>query len=316
MKRIRIIATALAAMLCVYVAAAQTAASVSEKYTKAVKLINDDKNFVAAVPILEEVVKEGAAAGPDAANDVANAKKYIPQLYFNIGLELARKKDFAAAESTFAKAIAKSKEYKNITLQKKSEDMLANTYIAQAGGFVKNKDYAKAAEIYSKGMQALPNNSTLEMYLAISYVEGGLKDQGFAIFKKIEAKGGKSGENAKAKMEYYENVEANKALAAKNYPKAVSLLNEILKNNPNNALAQMMLIQAFNNMNQYDDVIKRGPAAAAVQSDAKNKSDIYYMIGIAYYNKQQNDKALENLKKVTAGNSVTLAKERIAELSK
>lgn len=316
MKRFRILSTALAAIFCVSVAAAQTPQEVAEKYTNACKLINDDKNFAAAAPILEDVIKQGTAAGPDMANIVASAKKLLPQLYYNLGLSAGKSKNFNEAETQFLKAYNKAKEYKDITLEKKSEDMLANTFINQAGVFVKNKEYDKAAEIYSKGMKVLPNNSTLQMYLAISYVESGKKDEGFAIFKQIEARGGRSAETARTKMENYDNVEANKALAAKNYPKAVSLLNEILKDNPKNALAQMMLIQAYNNMERYDDIISKGPAAAAAQTDAKNKSDIHYMIGIAYYNKQQNDKALENFKKVTTGNSVSQAKERIAELSK
>lgn len=316
MKRFKILSTALAAVFCVSVAAAQTPQEIAEKYTKACELINTDKNFAAAAPILEEVVKQGAAAGPDAANAVASAKKLLPQIYFNLGIAAGKNKNFNEAEAQLLKAYNKAKEYKDLTYQKRSEDMLANVFINQAGAFVKNKEYDKAAEIYSKGIKMLPNNSTLQMYLAISYVESGKKDEGFAIFKQIEARGGRSAETARAKMENYDNVEANKALAAKNYPKAVSLLNEILKDNPKNALAQMMLIQAYNNMERYDDIISKGPSAAAAQTDAKNKSDIYYMIGIAYYNKQQNDKALENFKKVTTGNSVSQAKERIAELSK
>ena len=315
MKRFTILSSALAAIFCVSVATAQTSQEVAEKYTNACKLINDDKNYAAAVPILEDVIKQGTAVGAESANAVASAKKLLPQLYYNLGIMAGKNKNFAEAETQFMNAYNKAKEYKDLTFEKRSEDMLANTFINQAGAFVKNKEYDKAAEIYSKGMKVLPNNSTLQMYLAISYVESGKKDEGFAIFKQIEARGGRSAEIARTKMENYDNVEANEALAAKNYPKAVSLLNDILKDNPKNALAQLMLIQAYNNMERYDDIISKGPAAAAAQTDAKNKSDIYYMIGIAYYNKQQNDKALENFKKVTTGNNISQAKERITELN-
>ncbi len=316
MKRIKIFTATLAVMFSAFVAAAQTAQDVADKYTKAAALINDKKDYAAAAPLIEQVIAEGTKVGADAANNVANAKKLLPSLYYSMGLATAKNKDFAAAETNFTKAYNKAREYKDLTWQKRSEEMLANIYIAQAGVFVKSKDYTKAAEIYQKGMNALPSNTTLQMYLAISYVEGGRKDEGFAILKQLAAKGGKTGDSAKAKMEYYENVEANKALTAKNYPKAISLLNETLKNNPKNATAQMMLIQAYNNSKSYDNVISKGPAALAAQTDAKQACDIYYMIGQAYENKNNNAKAIENYKKVTSGNSVSLAKERITELSK
>ncbi len=324
MKRIKILTTTLAALFCVSVAAAQTAQDVTKKYLEAAKLLEkQDKSLYESVAaMMEEVVKTGTPLGADVVNEVANAKKCLPDLYYNIAVSQAQQNKLAEAEASALKAYNKAQEYKTGQAHVlKAEDLLAKIYIAQAGKFVKEKNYAQASEIYAKGLKSIPNSTTLEMYLAISYVESGNKEQGYAIFNQIIEKAKtnprykRSAEQAKEKMENYDNVEANKALAAKNYTKAVALLTDIIKANPDNALAQMMLIQAYASLNRENDVISKGPAALAVQTDQKNKCDICYMMGVACFNQQKNDKALEYLKMVTTGNNVTKAKDLITEIN-
>lgn len=318
MKRIKILTSALAAMFCVFAVSAQEHFEVQKKYNEAAEIINKDKNYAKAVVMFEEVVKQGTPMGVDVATEVGNAKKTIPQLYYQMGLDAAKAKKYPEAKANFKKAEARAKEYRDITWQKKAQDRLVNVYIVEGGALFNAKQYDKASEVYLKGLEDAPNNQTLMINLATSYVEGGKKNEGFAMYKQVieQGKGNANATKAQAMMENYETKEASDALAAKNYAKGLSLIESILKDNPKNAAAHLMLIQTLNNQKKYDDVIRRGPAAAAAQGKPENKSEVFFLMGIAYDNKNDSAKAIENFRKVTAGNNVKTAKEQIDELSK
>ena len=82
------------------------------------------------------------------------------------------------------------------------------------------------------------------------------------------------------------------------------------------ALAQKITVQAYLLKKDYDKVIELGEAAAEAQADEADKSSVYFQLGTAYNSKEQKDKAIAALKKVTAGPSVDAAKAALAELTK
>ena len=82
------------------------------------------------------------------------------------------------------------------------------------------------------------------------------------------------------------------------------------------ALAQKITVQAYLLKKDYDKVIELGEAAAEAQADEADKSAVYFQLGTAYNAKENKAKAIEALKKVTAGASVDAAKAALAELSK
>ena len=76
-----------------------------------------------------------------------------------------------------------------------------------------------------------------------------------------------------------------------------------------------MLIQTANNLKKYDIVVANGAEAYAAQQDEAQKANIAYLLGVAYQNRGNNAKAIEWLKKVTAGGNVAAAKALASELA-
>lgn len=94
------------------------------------------------------------------------------------------------------------------------------------------------------------------------------------------------------------------------------MADRMLEQNPANALAQKIRLQAYLSKKDYAKVIELGEAAAAAQTDEAEKSDVYFTLGAAYNAKEMKPQAIAALRKVTAGDNVAAAQKSVAELSK
>lgn len=84
---------------------------------------------------------------------------------------------------------------------------------------------------------------------------------------------------------------------------------------PESAGANLLLIQTANNLKKYDVVTAKGAEAYAVQTDDVQKSNIAFLIGVAFQNRGNNAKAAEWLRKVTTGPNVSQAKALLADVT-
>ena len=170
---------------------------------------------------------------------------------------------------------------------KKANTILAKVYQAQGGTAFNNKDYAAAAEIFAKGYAADPKNTQMALWLGTCYCELKDYDKGMAELQTANDQDG-----------------------------IIAMADKMLEQNPANALAQKIRLQAYLTKKDYAKVIELGEAAAAAQPDETEKSDVYFILGAAYNAKEMKPQAIEALKKVTAGDNVAAAQKSVAELSK
>ena len=77
-----------------------------------------------------------------------------------------------------------------------------------------------------------------------------------------------------------------------------------------------MLIQSATNQQNWRRIIEFGDAAANAQTNEDNKSTIYFYLGAAYQNVENNAKAIESYRKVTSGPNLANARQQITNLSK
>lgn len=311
----------LSALLVSGMAVAQTPADVTAKYTEAAQLYNQ-KKFAEAIPVLEEAIKLGLDAGPDALETLQNAQKLLPQLYFNNGLKNASMKNFTEAAANLAKAGELGELYGNTSIKNNAATMLGKVYMADGGTAFNNKDYAKAIEVFSKGFAQLPNNTEIGLLLAKSYAESGDMAKASETYKSIIAlenthsKYAEAAAEAKDELATYLLIGATTAAQANNLDEVVTATDAILEFDPTNAAANLLRLQTANNAKNYDAVIGFGEAAAEAQKTDDDKSTAYFFLGAAYQNKDDKAKAIEMYQKVTSGDYATEAKNQIAALSK
>jgi tetratricopeptide (TPR) repeat protein len=117
---------------------------------------------------------------------------------------------------------------------------------------------------------------------------------------------------AQSKMNMYTNNKVAELQKAGDFDGVIALAGTIA----DQALAQRITVQAYSMKKDYAKVIELAEAAAALQTNDEDKSDIYYILGAAHNAKEQKAEAIAALKKVTAGNAAAAAKTAVAELSK
>lgn len=316
MKQVKLWGVTLAAAVMVLGASAQTVEEVGLKMKEAGELINA-KKLVEAIPVIEEVIKMGQAAGADAVDITSQAQKLLPQLYMQKGSDLAKAKKMDEAIGAFAKAESLADLQGDVMTTRKAGRIISQLYMMQGIESFNTKDYTKALESFQKGVKQDPDNIQLAYFTAKSYAELGDLDKATELYKTVIAAGAenskyaKQAEDAKKDMEIYILVAASEAAKGGDLEKVQTLVAEI----PDNADAGLLLIQTANNLKKYDAVIANGAKAYAAQSDEAKKADIAYLLGVAYQNKGNNAKAAEWLRKVNAGGNVAAAKALLTDVT-
>lgn len=316
MKRIKLWGTTLAAMLLVIGASAQTTEEVGLKMKEAGELINN-KKIVEAIPVVEEVIKMGQAVGADAVDITTEAQKLLPKLYLQKGVEAVRAKKMDEALTALEKAENLADLQGDVMTTRQAGRFVSNIYMMTGIESFNAKDYNKALESFQKGMKQDPGNIQLAYFTAKSYAEMGQLEQAMELYKQVIAAGAenskftKQATDAKADMDTYMLVAASEAAKAGDIEKVQTYVAAI----PENADANLLLIQTANNLKKYDVVIAKGTEAYAAQADAGKKGDVAFLIGVAYQNKGNNAKAAEWLRKVNAGSNVAAAKALLADVT-
>lgn len=287
------------------------------------------KNYAKATELLEKVIAEGAESEEDAVLEQVNsAKKNLPIAYFYVGRTAAAAAQKAATpeakDAKYAEAIAvlntaieKATMYKNTTVKNNAGRMLGMVYQSQGGEYFNNGNYEKAAEIFAKGYEADKKNTAMALNLAESYFKMDKYAEGVKICTEVAAlpagqKYDAAIADAKAKIAMYTNNKIAQLQQANDFDGIIAMAETL----EDKALAQKITIQAYLLKKDYDKVIELGEAAAEAQADEADKSSVYFQLGTAYNSKEQKDKAIAALKKVTAGPSVDAAKAALAELTK
>ncbi|WP_418919067.1 tetratricopeptide repeat protein, partial [Alistipes communis] len=172
----------------------------------------------------------------------------------------------------------------------------------------------------AKGYAADPKNTHMALWLGTCYCELKDYDKGMEILEKVAGMQGPKFEadaaEANRLLTLYTNNRVAELQTANDQDGIIAMADKMLEQNPANALAQKIRLQAYLTKKDYAKVIELGEAAAAAQPDETEKSDVYFILGAAYNAKEMKPQAIEALKKVTAGDNVAAAQKSVAELSK
>ncbi len=296
---------------------AQTIEEASEAYDAAAEKAKE-KDYISVVSLLENAISIGEQTGTDGEELVREAKKMLPGMCFQAGGSLIQGGKPEEAIAYFEKAVELAEEYEDVRTLGRAKDWVARTYIMMGANAFNSEDYATAVEIFQKGYDVNPDNPQLALSLAKSY--GGLKeyDKAYDVLRKVIAmeqygdKYMKEVTEAKDLFATYMLVNASD-IASSQPAKAIEILTESVAVTPD-PQAYLLLMQIANNSKNFDKVIELGDKAAAAQTEADNKSTVYFFMGSAYDNKGNKDKAVENFRKVTSGPYAVAAKAQISAI--
>ena len=224
-------------------------------------------------------------------------------------------KDYDTAVGYFSQAADNAELFDNTTEANKNREFVGKCYEAKGATAFNEGDYATAIEVFSKGYAADKRNTAMALNLAESYFKSDMYQDGMKVCSEIAAlnpdKFGEAIDEAHSKMNMYTNNEVAKLQMANDYDGIIAMAEQL----PDAAMAAKVVMQAYYGKKDFAKMIEHAAAALEVQTTDEGRSDINYLLGVAYNEKEQFDQAVAAMKNVTAGNNVANAQSVIAALT-
>ena len=254
---------------------------------------------------------------PDANQQKAiqGSKKFIVTCYNKLGIAAFNAKNYEEAITNFSEAANLAELFEDVAAMNKNRAYVGQMYQAQGADAFNSEDYATAIAVFSKGYEADPRNTEMALNLAESYFKSDMYQEGMKICTKIAVmnpdKFAEAIASAQSKMDMYTNNQVAKLQIAKDYDGIIALATEL----EDGAIAAKITMQAYYGKRDFNKMIEYSESALAAQTTDEGRSDIYYLLGVAYNEKEQFDQAVAAMKKVTAGNNVANAHAVITTLT-
>ena len=275
-------------------------------------------NYTEAIAQFQEVVDASWDIEEPDANQlkaIAGSKKFIVTCYNKLGVAAINAKQYEDAVAAFTEAANSAELFEDVAAMNKNRTLIGQVYEVQGADAFNSGDYATAIEVFSKGYDADPRNTGMALNLAESFFKSDMYQKGMAICTAISQlnadKFAEAIAEAQSKMAMYTNNEVAKLQMANDYDGIIAMAAEL----SDAALAQKITLQAYYAKKEFQKMVELSEAALAAQTTDEGRSDIYYLLGVAYNEMEQFDKAIAAMKNVTAGANVENAKAVITALT-
>ncbi len=307
------------AVMVLAVASLQAQSSeLSTLYNEAVTAWSE-KDYPSAATKFSEVIEKGMDE-EGAASLVTTARKQLPLCYYQIGGRAMQAKQYDAAIENFTKSAELAELYDDVTTMSRANTWIGKVYQTQGGTAFNEKNYVDAIEPFSLGYAADPRNTDMAQWLGISYCEVGEYDKGMEVFSNIVAMGSNS-RYAEAAAEAQSNIElyTNNKIAAMqgegDIDAIIAFADGLLEKDPTNALAAKIRLQALLDKKDYAGVAASADAAAELQTNDDERSNVYFILAASYNAREMRDQAIAAFNKVTSGVNAEAAAAAVKELT-
>jgi tetratricopeptide (TPR) repeat protein len=274
--------------------------------------------FTEAIAQFEEVIEAGYDIDEPDANQqkaIAGSKKFMVTCYNKMGVAAVNAKSYDEAIEHFTNAANYAELYEDVAAMNKNKSLIGQVYQVQGADAFNSEDYATAIAVFSKGFEADPRNTDMALNLAESYFRSDMYQDGMRICTSIAGlnadKYAEAIAEAQAKMDMYTNNEVAKLQMANDYDGIIAMAEQL----DDAAMAQKITMQAYYGKKNYAKMVELSEAAIAAQTTDEGRSDVYYLLGVAYNEMEQFDNAIAAMKNVTAGANVANAQAVITALT-
>ena len=275
-------------------------------------------NYAEAIAQFESVVEAGWDIDDPDANQlkaIQGSKRFIVTCYNKLGVAAVNAKEYDAAIEYFTNAANSAEIYEDLAGMNKNKTMIGQVYQVQGADAFNSGDYATSIEVFSKGYAADPRNTEMALNLAESYFRSDMYQEGMKICTKIAGmnadKFAEAIAEAQSKMDMYTNNEVAKLQMANDYDGIIAMAAEL----DDAAMAAKITMQAYYGKKDFNKMIETSTAALEAQTTDEGRSNIYYLLGVAYNEKGQFDQAIAAMQQVTAGSNVANAAAVIEALT-
>ena len=276
------------------------------------------QNYTEAIAQFQEIIDASwDIEEPDTNQQkaIVGSKKFIVTCYNKMGVAAVNVKNYDEAVANFSEAANLAELYEDVAAMNKNRALVGQVYQVQGADAFNSEDYATAIEVFSKGYAADPRNTEMALNLAESYFKSDMYQEGMKICTKIAGmnadKFAEAIAAAQEKMHMYTNNEVAKLQMANDYDGIIVMAEQL----DDKAMAAKITLQAYYGKKDFNKMVELSESALAAQTTDEGRSDIYYLLGVAYNEKEQFDQAIAAMKNVTAGANVANAQAVIAALT-
>jgi tetratricopeptide (TPR) repeat protein len=275
-------------------------------------------NYTEAIAQFQEVIEASwDIEEPDANQQkaITGSKKFIVTCYNKLGVAAFNAKNYDEAIENFTMAADAAEMFDKVVDMNKNRTYVGQMYQAKGADAFNSEDYATAIAVFSKGYEADPRNTDMALNLAESYFKSDMYQEGMKICTKISQlnaeKFGEAIAAAQAKMDMYTNNQVAKLQMANDYDGIIAMAERL----DDAAMAAKITMQAYYGKKDFNKMIELASAALEAQVTDEGRSDINYLLGVAYNEKEMFEQAIATMKLVTAGNNVANAQAVITALT-
>ena len=275
-------------------------------------------NYTEAIAQFDQVIEASYDIDEPDANQqkaIVGSKKFMVTCYNKMGVAAVNAKSYDEAIAHFTNAANYAELYEDVAAMNKNKSLIGQVYQVQGADAFNSEDYATAIAVFSKGFEADPRNTDMALNLAESYFRSNMYQDGMRICTSIAAlnadKYAEAIAEAQSKMDMYTNNEVAKLQMANDYDGIIAMAEQL----DDAAMAQKITLQAYYGKKEFAKMVELSEAAIAAQTTDEGRSDVYYLLGVAYNEMEQFDNAIAAMKNVTAGSNVANAQAVITALT-
>ena len=275
-------------------------------------------NYTEAIAQFDQVIEASYDIDEPDANQqkaIVGSKKFMVTCYNKMGVAAVNAKSYEEAIAHFTNAANYAELYEDVAAMNKNKTLIGQVYQVQGADAFNSEDYATAIAVFSKGFEADPRNTDMALNLAESYFRSNMYQDGMRICTSISAlnadKYAEAIAEAQSKMDMYTNNEVAKLQMANDYDGIIAMAEQL----DDAAMAQKITLQAYYGKKEFAKMVELSEAAIAAQTTDEGRSDVYYLLGVAYNEMEQFDNAIAAMKNVTAGSNVANAQAVITALT-
>lgn len=264
-----------------------------------------------------------ATLGDEGQEIVAAAKKQIPTLYYQLGVQDYKDKNNDKAIAEFQNAIKFGEEYGDAETVEKSKEIIPKLYFTKGNDLFKEDKFDDALTTFKMAAELDPRYSRPFWGMALVYQkqakfsdmdEAFRKSRELAIAEKDDAFVDRINTTGKR----YLQSEATANLKAQKWNDAIKNLNLSNEYKADDADTYYYLALSYNGLKNWNQAIESAQKGIDLMADdtSDNKAKFYFEMGNAYKGAANNEKACEAYNNAKFGKFVENANYEITQVLK
>lgn len=295
------------------------AGDVFNQGNKAVK----EENYELAIQKYEEAIGIASKLGAQGEQILNSARSSIPSLYYKMGIQDYKAKNYDKAIQEMDNAMVYGIEYNDPETVGKAKNVIPKLYYARGINEYKESDWNAAKADFSKAIELDPEFAKAYRLLAVVYSKTGQLDkmkEAFSQGLEVAEKSGdtQTAQKIKNSAKKILSAEGSTKLQSQKWAEALDLINEMLMYDPDDKDAYYYIALANNGLNNYDEAIMAAQKGLDLSADenAEYKAKFYYEMGNAYKGKGNKSEACEAYKQAKHGSFVESAEYELTTILK